>query len=124
MKLISHINHGILDYITIAVFALAPSLVGFAGTAALISYVLAAIHLTMTLLTNMPLGVLKIIPMKLHSIVEMLVGPVLFIGALALPILVTGGRGFFAAAGAVIFVVWLLSEHGPAIKKEEVGNVK
>jgi len=27
MKLISHINHGILDYITIAVFALAPSLV-------------------------------------------------------------------------------------------------
>jgi len=78
----------------------------------------------MTLLTNMALGVLKIIPMKLHSIVEMLVGPVLFIGALALPILVTGGRGFFAAAGAVIFVVWLLSEHGPAIKKEEVGNVK
>lgn len=124
MKLISHINHDILDYITVALFAAAPSLLGFAGTAALISYALAAIQLTMTLLTDMPLGVMKTTPMKLHSIVEMLVGPVLFIGALALPNLVTGAQGFFAAAGAVIFEVWLLSEYGPATKKEEVGNVK
>jgi hypothetical protein len=110
MKLVSRITHGIVDYITVALFALAPSLLGFAGTAALISYALAAIHLTMTLLTDMPLSVFKIIPMKLHSIVEMLVGPFLFIGALALPNLVIGAQGFFAAAGAVIFVVWLLSE--------------
>jgi len=110
MKIITDTNHGILDYVTVALFALAPSLFGFAGTAALISYALAAIHLTMTLLTDMPLGVIKVIPMKLHSIVEMLVGPVLVIGALALPNLVTGGRGFFVAVGAVIFVVWLLSD--------------
>jgi hypothetical protein len=110
MKIITDTNHGILDYVTVALFALAPSLFGFAGTAALISYALAAIHLTMTLLTDMPLGVIKVIPMKLHSIVEMLVGPVLVIGALALPKLVTGGRGFFVAVGAVIFVVWLLSD--------------
>lgn len=64
---------------------------------ALISYTLAVIHLTMTLLTNMPLGVIKIIPMKLHSIVE-LVGPVLIIGTLALPNLVTGGRWLSALA--------------------------
>jgi hypothetical protein len=67
MKVITDTNHGILDYVTVALFALAPSLFGFAGTAALISYALAAIHLTMTLLTDMPLGVIKIIPMKLHS---------------------------------------------------------
>ena len=81
------------------------SLFGFAGTASPISYALAAIHLTMTLLTNMPLGVIKIIPMKFHSIVEMLVGPVLMIELLALPNLVTGGRWFFVATGAMIFVV-------------------
>jgi hypothetical protein len=119
MKFIPDTTHGILDYVTVALFALAPSLFGFTGTAALISYVLAGIHLTMTLLTDMPLGVIKIIPMKLHALVEMLVGPVLVIGALALPTLVAGGRGFFAAAGAVIFVVWLLSHYSAAPRLDD-----
>jgi hypothetical protein len=112
MKVISDTAHGILDYITVALFALAPGLLGLAGTAALISYALAGIHLTMTLLTDMPLGVIKIIPMKLHAFVEMVVGPILVIGALALPTFVAGGREFFVAAGLVIFVVWLLSQYG------------
>ncbi|MFA6155173.1 hypothetical protein [Mesorhizobium sp.] len=119
MKVITDIIHGILDYVTVALFALAPSLFGFGGTAALISYALAVIHLTMTLLTVMPLGLIKIIPMKLHSIVEMLVGPVLIIGALALPGLVIGGQWFFVVAGAMIFVIWLLSDYGPRTKFDE-----
>lgn len=64
------------------------------------------------ILTNMPLGVVKIILIKLHAFVEMLAGPVLFVGALAVPTLVTGGRGFFIAAGTMIFAVWLLSYYG------------
>jgi hypothetical protein len=63
MKVISDTAHGILDYLTVAIFALAPGVLGLSGFAALVSYALAAIHLVMTLLTNMPLGVLKIIPM-------------------------------------------------------------
>ncbi len=114
MKILSDTTHGILDYLTVALFVLAPSLFGFTGTAAIISYALAGIHLAMTLLTNMPLGVGKIIPMKLHAFVEMLVGPVIVIGALAVPNLVTGGQGFFIAAGLLIFVVWLLSHYGPS----------
>jgi hypothetical protein len=78
-----------------------------AETAALICYALAGIHLTIALLTDMPLGVVKIIPMKLRALAEMLVGPVLVIGALALPTFVAGGRGRFVAAGLAIFVVWL-----------------
>jgi hypothetical protein len=113
MKIISDTTHGILDYVTVALFALAPVVLGLTGTAALISYALAVIHLTMTVLTDMPLGVIKLIPMKLHSIVEMLVGPVLVVGALALPMLFAGGQAFFIAAGVVIFAVWLLSHYGP-----------
>jgi hypothetical protein len=116
MKILSDKTHGFLDYLTVVLFALAPSLFGFTGTAALISYALAGIHLAMTLLTNMPLGVVKIIPMRLHAFVEMLVGPVLVIGALAVPVLVAGGRGFFIAAGILIFAVWLLSHYGPEPK--------
>ena len=50
------------------------------------------IHLTTTLLTAMPVGAIKIAPMKLYSIVEILVGRVLIIGALALPNPVAGRR--------------------------------
>ena len=82
MKILSDTTHGILDYLTVVLFVLAPSPFGFSGTAAIISYALAGIHLAMTLLTNVPLGVVKIIPIKLHAVVEMLVGPVLVIGAL------------------------------------------
>ena len=38
---------------------------------------MAAIHLTMTLLTAFPLGVAKVIPVKLHKLIETIVGPVL-----------------------------------------------
>jgi hypothetical protein len=51
MKVISDTAHGILDYLTVAIFALAPSILGLTGFAALVSYALAAIHLVMTLLT-------------------------------------------------------------------------
>jgi hypothetical protein len=112
MKIISDTTHGILDYVTVVLFALAPSVLGLTGTAALISYALAAIHLTMTVLTDMPLGVIKIVPIKLHALVELVVGPVLVVGALALPTLFAGGQAFFVAAGVVIFAVWLLSNYG------------
>ena len=75
---------------------------------------MAVIHLTMTVLTNMPLGIIKIIPIKLHAFVEMLVGPVLVLGALVLPGLFAGGQAFFVTAGVVIFAVWLLSHYGSA----------
>src|SRR5277367_268114 len=113
MKVISDTAHGILDYLTVAIFALAPSILGLTGFAALVSYALAAIHLVMTLLTNMPLGVFKIIPIRLHALVEIVVGPVLVVAALVLPTILGDRREFFLVMGLVILVVWLLSSYGP-----------
>jgi hypothetical protein len=98
--------------LTVAIFALAPSILGLTGFAALVSYTLAAIHLAMTLLTNMPLGVLKIIPMRLHALVEMLVGPVLVAAALVFSTILGKKREFFLVMGPVILAVWLLSSYG------------
>jgi hypothetical protein len=112
MKVISDTAHGLLDYFTVAIFALAPSILGLSGFAALVSYALAAIHLVMTVLTDMPLGVFKIIPIRLHALVEMLVGPVLVVGALVLPTLLGDKREFFLVMGLVILAVWLLSSYG------------
>ena len=115
MKIISDPIHGILDYLTVAIFALAPSLLGFDGVGALISYGLAVIHLAMTLLTDMPLGPVKLIPMKLHALVELIVGPVLILAALLLPAIFDGGREFFLAMGFVILADWFLSSYGKPI---------
>ena len=79
MKIISIKNHGYLDYVTVLAFALIPTVFGFGGTPAYLSYILAVVHLTMTLLTDFPLGAIKIIPVKLHKLVETIVGPVLIV---------------------------------------------
>jgi hypothetical protein len=112
LKVISDTTHGILDYLTVAIFALAPSILGLTGFAALVSYALAVIHLAMTLLTNMPLGVIKIIPMRLHALVEVIVGPILVVAALVLPTILGDRREFFLVMGLVILGVWWLSSYG------------
>lgn len=118
MKIISSEIHAVLDYLTVAVFALAPTLIGLTGTSAVISYVLAVVHLSMTLATDMPFSLVKIVPLRLHALVELMVGPVLVIGGLLLdpP---TPARTFFVAMGIVIFAVWLLSDYPRSIGHSE-----
>jgi hypothetical protein len=56
----------------------------------------------------MPFSLVKILPIRLHALVELMVGPVLVIGGLLLE-LPTPARAFFVAMGVIIFAVWLLS---------------
>jgi len=110
MKIISSEIHAALDYLTVIIFALAPTVIGLTGTAAIISYALAVVHLSMTLVTDMPFSLVKIVPIKLHALVELVVGPVLVIGGLLLE-LPTPARMFFVAMGIIILAVWLLSSY-------------
>jgi hypothetical protein len=111
MKIISDEVHAALDYVTVVIFALAPTVIGLSGLPATISYVLAVVHLAMTLVTDMPLSYAKLVPIKLHALVEAVVGPVLTVGGL-----ISQGpwpsRLFFVAMGAIIFAVWALSSYG------------
>ena len=103
-KPISPRTHGILDYITVAVFALAPLAFGLEGLAAGLSYLLAAVHLAMTLATAFPMGVVSVIPFSLHGTVELAVGAVLAVAAL---FLFSGAAfWFFFVMGVVILTVW------------------
>jgi hypothetical protein len=114
MKILSDYAHGILDYATVISFLLAPHVLGFGGIAAIISYALATVHLLMSLLTDMPLGAIKLIPMKLHAYVELCVAPVLIVGSFLLSVISSGTHGFFTIMGMVIFAIWLLSGYGAA----------
>jgi len=110
MRLITAGLHRVLDFVTVAGFAVAPSVLGLAGFAATLSYVLAAVHLTLTLLTHFPGSAERPVSLALHGAIELAVGVALIV----LPWLVGWGgtaRVFYVVAGAVILGVWALSAY-------------
>ena len=112
MKMLSPTIHGILDYVVVVAFALAPLLLGLSGVPATVSYLLAVVHALLTLATAFPLGAVKIVPLPLHGAIEFVVSIVL----VALPWLLgfgqnTVARDFYLGAGILIFVVWLLTDY-------------
>ena len=110
--MISSKTHGILDYITVLIFALAPSLFSLSETGVAIAYTLAVVHLLMTILTGFSLGIIKVIPFKFHGYVELIVGLVLAIGPwLAGNILTETDQLFFSVVGAIILLVWLMTTY-------------
>ena len=110
MKFLGMKLHGVLDYLTVLGFLLAPSVLGLGGTPALIAYVLSGVHLVLTLLTAFPLGLLKIVPRVVHGGLELLVSLTL----VGLPWILkfssdAPARNFYLGAGGVIFAVWLVT---------------
>ena len=112
MKILNSKIHGILDYAVVVAFAVAPAVVGLAGLPATISYALAAIHLLLTLVTAFPLGVAKIVPLRVHGAIEFVVS----LALVALPWLLNfssdaTARVFYVVAGILIFAVWLITDY-------------
>ena len=112
MKVINAKLHGFLDYVVVLVFLAAPSLLHLSQVPGLISYSLAGIHLALTLLTDFPMGFVKVIPFNIHGIIELIVGPCL----IALPF-VLGFTGeplaevFYIANGFIILIVFTLTQY-------------
>ena len=110
MRLIPAASHRILDLVTVVSFAVAPSVLALSGPAAALSYALAAIHLTMTLLTRFSPEDRRPVSLGVHGAVESVVGPVL----IALPWLLNWhgvSLLLFVSAGAVILAVWAVSRY-------------
>src|SRR4051812_33937641 len=112
LKFLNDTLHGMLDYAVVAIFALAPIALGIDGGSALLCYALAVIHLILTLLTDMPLGLMKVIPIRVHGTIELLVGLALIIVPWLFSDLLRSGQLFFTLMGAIIFVVWVSSNYG------------
>lgn len=117
MKILSPKVHGVLDYLVVLIFLCAPTALHLSAVPAAISYTLAAVHFLLTLLTDFPAGALKVVPLKWHGIIELLVGPVL----IALPFILGWGsepaaETFYIVVGAVILLVWFLTDYGLAKK--------
>jgi hypothetical protein len=112
LKIISIKVHGILDYFTVLAFALIPCIFGLTGVPAYLSYTLSGVHFLMSVLTRFPLGLVKIIPVKLHRIVETIVGPALIISPWGLGFAEElTARYVFIGAGVIISIVGLLTHY-------------
>ena len=114
MNVLSPRIHAALDYLSVLVLVLAPTLFGLNALAAAGAYGLAAIHLALTLLTDFPGGVLKVVPLRVHGMVEIAVGVVLVLAPLVIPAangLGLSGRIFFIGFGAVLVVVWAITDY-------------
>src|SRR5438477_53965 len=101
MRVITAGLHRVLDFVTVAGFAVAPSVLGLAGFPATLGYVLAAVHLTLTLLTRFSGSAARPVSLALHGAIELAVGVALIV----LPWLVGWGgtaRVFYVVAGAVL----------------------
>ena len=112
MKILGPRPHGVIDYLAVVLLALAPTLFGFGGIAATLCYVLAVVHLVMSLVTAYPLGVAKLVPFPIHGGVELVVA----IFLVAAPWIfgfadLAAARNFFVASAAALLLVYLLTNY-------------
>lgn len=111
MKILTSKIHGYLDYVVVILFLVAPTLLGLSGVPAIIAYTLAVVHLLVTLIT-VPLGVMQVLPLQFHGVIELIVSLTL----IALPWILgfasnQSARNFYVAVGVLIFVVWLVTDY-------------
>lgn len=112
MKILNPKAHGVIDYILVAVLALAPTLFEFSRTPQMLSYGAAVALLLLSLSTAYPLGVLKLVPFTWHRNVEIVIVPSL----LAAPWLLRfseefAARNFFLVSGVLVGIVVAITNY-------------
>ena len=111
MKILSSKSHGIIDYIFVLFLLASPKLFGMEGTLCTITYALGAVHLALTLLTDFEPGLVKVIPFRIHGLIEVVVAVAL--AALALWFYNQGnllGCYYYAALSCIILLVFILTD--------------
>jgi hypothetical protein len=115
--------HGVIDYALVALLLLAPSWFAFGGLAAGACYLLAVVHLGMSLITAYPLGVLRLIPFPAHGQLELIIGSLLVIVPWFLPFAGDGkARGFFIVIGLLVLAVYALTNYLAAEEPETAAH--
>ncbi len=111
MKIISPKVHGILDYLTVVFLFAAPTIFKMEGTLCTFTYVLGGIHLLLTVLTDFEPGIFKVIPFKIHGVIELIVAVALV--AVAFWFNSNGselGFYFYIILAVIILIVFILTD--------------
>lgn len=117
MKRLSPATHGILDYVTVLLLFISPSLFGMETSGSALCYTLAIVHLLLTLFTDFPAGALKIIPLRIHGLIELIVSVGLLGAAIAFRISAnTVSFYYYLIFSVMLFIIWFLSEYKTAVR--------
>lgn len=112
MKIINSKLHGIIDYAFVLLLWFAPSVLVLDHKATLFSLILGCIHLALTLLTKFEFGVVKIIPFKIHGIIEIVVSVALIAVAFYLGRVENEiSKYYFFSIAVAVFLTWLLTDY-------------
>ena len=118
MKKLSPRVHGILDYFTVLFLLLSPSLFDMQTPGSVFTYVLAIVHLILTLLTDFPAAVFKVVPLKIHGLIEIIVSIALI--AVAVWFRSSGDNVsfyFYLIFAIILFIVWTTSEYKSGLRE-------
>ena len=111
MKINSKI-HGMLDYALVVLLFLSPTLFSLGSITSTFTYVIASIHFILTLCTDFELWVFKIIPFKIHGIIEIIVAIALVCIAFYLgSIEGSASKIFYLCFAVVVFIAWLITDY-------------
>lgn len=114
--------HAFVDYLVPLTLAGAPLLFDFPEPARLVGFSVAIIHLTMTLLTDYPGGVIKLIPFRIHLTAELILGPLL----VAMPFVLlyswhTLATGMHVTWGVISFTSFFVTARTLPFRYEDQG---
>ena len=104
--------HGFVDYATVLGLLMSPDLVGMQTTALIFTYALAIVHLALTTFTDFEAGIFRVVPLRTHGLIEMVVSFVLI--GVAIGFGVSGDHVsfyFYLIFSVVLFIVWVASDY-------------
>ncbi|MEO5603326.1 MAG: hypothetical protein ABIR06_20575 [Cyclobacteriaceae bacterium] len=113
MKILNAKLHGIIDYLVVIFLMLAPTLFGLSDFISKFTFLLGAVHLALTALTNFRYGLFKIIPFKAHGVIELIVAIVLMASPLILGSYTETSldKFFLAGFGVAVLITWAITDY-------------
>lgn len=110
MNLLTRAQHAGVDILTVVIFAVAPLALGLEGSAGTLAYILAGVHLLMTLSTaGLPGTPASVVPLPLHGLIEAVVGVVLgLVGWLAYD---GTEQAFYLVMAALLLLVFAITPY-------------
>jgi hypothetical protein len=118
MKKINSRVHGILDYLTVLFLLISPSLFGMHAIGLRFTYILASVHLILTLFTDFKAGLFKLISFKMHGLIEIIVAITLI--GIAIWFRTSGDNVsfyYYLIFSVVLLIVWAGSEYKQASRE-------
>ncbi|QHS55138.1 hypothetical protein GWR56_06150 [Mucilaginibacter sp. 14171R-50] len=110
MKLISPKLHGIIDYLLILFLFASPTLFAMPNNVSTDTYLLAAVQLILTIVTDYSFGMFRMVPLGVHRIIELIISLGLIVSAFTLFQYDERSKPYYLGLGVIWFIAALFTD--------------